>query len=460
MPHYLFVTGKLAEPALREVLVDLAPRVGFSYDVAVLNITVASLMTPSWVAKRLQVPAGMDCIYVPGACEGDWSILQETTGVPVTPGPPDVRDLPDYFGQVARLDYGKFDITILAEINHAPRLSREELLRQALLFHSQGADVIDLGCVPGLAWDEVGDTVQVLKDHGMRVSIDTFYPEDANRGAKAGAELILSVNSTNREMCRDWGCEVVAVPDTPLDLDSLDATVDYLTRHHVPHRLDPILEPIGFGFTKSLHRYILTRAKYPHHEMLMGIGNLTELTETDSGPMNLLLLGICQELGIRSVLTTAVANWAATSVAECDIARRITHYAIRNQTLPKKLDDRLVTLRDRKVRQLGPSVLDQLVHSITDPNYRLFAEASLLHLVNGAMHLKGIDPFVLFDEVCRRDPKMDVSHAFYLGYEMAKAKTALTLRKNYVQDQALRWGYLSEPEISHRQHTGGDRAPG
>jgi hypothetical protein len=45
---------------------------------------------------------------------------------------------------------------------------------------------------------------------------------------------------------------------------------------------------------------------------------------------------------------------------------------------------------------------------------------------------------------------IDPSHAFYLGYELAKAVTALTLGKNYVQDQALRWGFLTREETSHR----------
>ena len=50
------------------------------------------------------------------------------------------------------------------------------------------------------------------------------------------------------------------------------------------------------------------------------------------------------------------------------------------------------------------------------------------------------------------------SHAFYLGYEMMKAKTALTLNKAYRQDQALDWGFLTEPEISHR-NPGSKREP-
>jgi hypothetical protein len=31
-----------------------------------------------------------------------------------------------------------------------------------------------------------------------------------------------------------------------------------------------------------------------------------------------------------------------------------------------------------------------------------------------------------------------------------KAKTALVLSKTYRQDEALDWGFLTEPEVSHR----------
>jgi hypothetical protein len=34
---------------------------------------------------------------------------------------------------------------------------------------------------------------------------------------------------------------------------------------------------------------------------------------------------------------------------------------------------------------------------------------------------------------------------------MAKAVTALTLGKQYRQDQALEWGFLTRPEESHRK---------
>ena len=162
----------------------------------------------------------------------------------------------------------------------------------------------------------------------MRVSIDSFDPVEASAAARAGAELVLSVNASNREQAVDWGVEVVAIPDEPGSLEGLDATIEYLGRQGVKFRIDPILEPIGFGFAGSLGRYLEVRRRYPEAEMMMGTGNLTELTDVDSAGVNTILIGFCQELSIRSVLTTAVINWARSSVREIDLARRLVHHAV------------------------------------------------------------------------------------------------------------------------------------
>ena len=96
----------------------------------------------------------------------------------------------------------------------------------------------------------------------------------------------------------------------------------------------------------SLERYAEARRRYPAAEMLMGIGNLTELTAADSTGVNALLIAVCQELGIRSVLTTEVIPWARGAVREIDVARRLMHYAVTRRTIPKGVDDRLVTVKD------------------------------------------------------------------------------------------------------------------
>jgi dihydropteroate synthase len=320
------------------------------------------------------------------------------------------------------------------------------LLDEAARYASEGADRIDLGCDPGGPWPGVGDAVAALRDRGHRVSIDSFDPAEVRDAVAAGADLVLSVNATNRDRAGDWGVEVVAIPDAPGTLDGLDETVERLTRHRVPFRVDPILEPIGFGFAASLGRYLETRRRYPEAALMMGVGNLTELTDVDSAGVNTLLLGFCQELCVGSVLTTAVINWARSSVREIDLARRLAYHAVKQHTLPKHVEPRLVMLRDPKVARYGAETLAELAARIKDPNWRIFAEDGTLYAMNNTHFLSDSDPFLLFDRMGVSDP----SHAFYLGYELAKAKTALTLGKSYRQDQALDWGLLTEPEVSHR----------
>lgn len=451
--HYLFVTGRLAESALRRVIEDLAPRVGFDYSIAVLPITVAALMTPAWIARRLRVPEGVTRVMVPGYCQGDLLPLEKVAGRTVEIGPRDLRQLPEFFGQAAdRSDYGDFDIEILAEINDAPRFTIDELLDKARQLEDDGADLIDLGCPPQATWSEAGDAVRALRDRGHRVSIDSYNPAEIALAVKAGAELVLSVNKSNRRYAKQWGCEVVVVPDAPGTLDGLQESIAYLEKAKVPFRIDPILNPIGFGFAASLGRYLEVRRRWPEAEMLLGVGNLTELTDADSAGINVLLLGFCQELGIRSVLTTQEVNWARTAVRECDLARRLTHYALAHQVLPKHLEPNLVMLRDPKILEHGPQALQELAAAITDHSFRIFAEAGQLHAITSRVHLQGDDPFDLFEELLPRAPlPIDPSHAFYLGYEMAKAMTALSLGKNYRQDEALDWGMLTRREPTRQE---------
>jgi dihydropteroate synthase len=127
------------------------------------------------------------------------------------------------------------------------------------------------------------------------------------------------------------------------------------------------------------------------------------------------------------------------------------HHAVRHRRLPKHLDPRLVLLRDARLYSFGEAGLQQLVQQIKDTNYRIFAEQEQLHLIAAGLHLHDRDPFVLFEKLLATQPdQLDLSHAFYLGYELSKALTALTLGKQYRQDEALDWGFLTVKEPSHR----------
>jgi dihydropteroate synthase-like protein len=404
-------------------------------------------------------------IVLPGYCRGDLEPLESQMGCRVVRGPRDLRALPEWFGTAGRApDLDRWDIEIIAEINHAPQMSLTEIVAEAGRLQASGADYIDLGCDPGGQWLGVGDAVKAVLDLGCRVSVDSLNVAEISQATQAGATLVLSVNHSNRAAALDWGVPVVVIPDQPSDWRSLEVSVEYLENNKVPFRIDPILEPIGFGFAESLGRYLAARRQWPAAEMMMGVGNLTELTDVDSAGVNLLLSGFCQEVGIRSVLTTQVINWAHTSVRELSIARRLVHHSIHHRVPPKRLSNELVTLRDAKVRSLDHQVLRQMSEQIKDWNFRIFVVERQLVCLGGGHYWVAEDPFELFDQIAAASPpNLDPSHSFYLGYEMAKALTAAQLGKQYQQDQALDWGYLTVSEADrHRlkKRTRKRRGPG
>jgi dihydropteroate synthase len=437
----LFVTGKLAAPLLRDTLARMPA--GFDYDVAVLGISVAALMTTDWVARFLSVPDGVDLILLPGHTQGGVDLLERRFGVRAEKGPKDLRQIPEHFGMAAaRADYGAFDVQIVAEINNAPGLALPEVLRRAREFAAAGADIIDVGCTKGRAFPALREVVSALRAQGHRVSIDSFEDGEIRTAVAAGAELVLSVNGSNLDLAREIGATVVVIPDFGAGLDTLFRSVEVLERWGVRFILDPVLEPIGFGFAQSLHRYHVVRERYPAAEILMGIANLTELTEADSTGMTALLLGYCQELGIRYVLTTQEIPWARGAVQETDIARRLMHYAVTKKSLPKHVESRLVTTRDPAPAAYAEGELRRMQAQITDLDYRIFTDGERIHVFNAERFVSGTDVSEIFAQL----DVEEATHAFYLGKELTKARLALSLGKTYRQEGELSWGYLTPPE--------------
>ena len=438
----LFVTGRLAEPALRDTL--RRAELPFEYDVAVMKITVAALMTTEWIARRLEVPEAVTRIMIPGMCEGAIEALSERFGIPAVKGPADLKALPSWFGREdARASYGERDIRVFAEINHVPRLERDEVLGLAGYYRDAGADVIDLGLSLGRTWlDDGPEVIAELRAQGFTLSIDTLDPEEILMADEAGVDYVLSLNGSNRHLAERLSATPILIPDTPEDLDSLDATIAHLERLGKPYLVDPIIEPIGAGFAASLGRYLEVRRRHPDAEMFMGIGNLTELTEADSTGVTALLIGFSQEVGIRNVLTTEVIHWARGAVREAVLAAQLMHFAQERGTPPKHIDGRLLTVKDEDFRPYAEAELRELHAQVTDPNFRIFADADWIYVFNADRFVKGTDFNEIFDQLGVEE----ATHAFYLGKELMKATIARALRKNYRQESPLDWGYMTFEE--------------
>jgi dihydropteroate synthase-like protein len=437
MPRYLFVTGKLAAPSLGGRLGEMP---SLEYEIAVLPISVAGLMDTRFVARHLVNASGCDAVMIPGLCGGEPKLIEDKLGIRVIRGPKNLKDIPGFLGLGSEPRvYSESNIKILAEIVDAYRMSLEQILARASYFRSSGADIIDLGCPVEGTFPQIDHAVRALKEEGFAVSVDSFNPEDILKADRAGVDLVLSVNSRNLELARQLHCRVVVIPDFEQGLDSLERNIVQLQAWHVPCIIDPILKPIGFGFAESIGHFIDTRRKHPEAEMLLGLGNITELTDADTTGINAVMAGILTELKIDYVLTTEVISWARGAVRELDIARKFMHYAHENRILPKHLDERLITVKDPPFEVFKEDELRAMQRKIRDRNFRIFADREFIYVFNNRIFVKDTDILAVFRNLGVEDP----SEAFYLGKELQKAQLALKLGKRYVQEEDLRWGYLS-----------------
>jgi dihydropteroate synthase-like protein len=448
----LFVTGRLAAEPLRALLSRM--QADFQWVVAELPITVAAFLSVEWIMPRLAVDDGVDLILLPGWCQGDLAELEARTGARVERGPKDLLDIPRWFGGEERAaNLQGYDTEILAEIADAPLWPTEQLLAQAEYYRQSGADILDLGWLAQGDFPHVAEVLQELKARGFVVSLDTFHREDILRANRVGFDYLLSVNGSNLEMAREVDCQkVVVIPDFGHGLVSLERNVERLEAWGVPYIVDPVLNPLMFGFTESLARYLEARRRFPGQEMLMGIANLTELVDADSTGINALLMGVVAELGIEYVLTTEVIPWAWGSVREVDVARRLMYYASRHQVLPKNLDDRLIVAKDPPFQVLAEGQLRDMQAQVRDRNYRIFCDGRQIVAFDGLRFITGTDPQAIFEEMALQD---DARHAFYVGRELEKASLAMQLGKRYVQDQPLRWGYRDEYRAGHHREVDG-----
>jgi dihydropteroate synthase-like protein len=450
--HTLFLTGHLAEKRLRTVLSGLAD-LDFAWTVHDMGVQVAGLMTVDLIRRRLPKDAlGADRVVVPGHCRGDLAVLDGAFPARFERGPEDLHDLPAHFGRESQgIDLSQHIVRIFAEIVDAPLLPLEGILARAQAFAAEGADVIDLGCLPATPFPHLEDAVAALKAAGLSPSVDSADPEELLRGGRAGADFLLSLNETNLDLLDEVAAVPILIPSASGDLDSLCRAAERLERSGRRYILDPVLDPIPFGFTASLLRYAELRRRLPDAPVLMGIGNLTELTDADTTGVNALLFGMIAELAITDVLVVQKSPHCKRAIREADRARRLMHAAKTLQRLPIGIDASLMGLRDRRPFVGTSEEIAETAALIRDRNFRIETAEDGIHVYNSDGHNVALDAYELFPAL---GVEADGAHAFYLGLELGRAQIAWQLGKRYVQDQPLDWGCAvdkpKETDLVHR----------
>jgi dihydropteroate synthase-like protein len=438
--NILFLTGHLARPRLEAVLE--AMQAGFDWKVLDIGVKVAALMTEDIIARRLPKPVKADKIMLPGRCRADLSRLSERFDVAFLRGPDELKDIPLYFGRAWKAsDMTKYDIQIFAEIVDASGLSVEAILKRARDYAQRGANVIDLGCLPDTPFPHLEEAIAVLKDKGYQVSVDSADPDELQRGGKAGADFLLSLNEDTLGIADRVASTPVVIPKDHGDMASLYRAMDQLDAKGRKYVVDPVLDPINFGFMESLERYAQLRRERPDAEILMGTGNLTELTDADTTGITAVLLGIASELHINNVLVVQVSPHTRRTVEEHDLARRIMYASRADRDLPKDYADGLLCLHARRPFPQSPAEIAEAALQVRDKNFRIEVSEDGIHVYNRDGHHMAQDAFDLFAKL---GVERDGAHAFYLGAELARAEIAFRLAKRYAQDEPLDWGVAAD----------------
>ena len=436
----LFLTGHLARARLEAVLAGMDG--AFDWKVLDIGVKVAALMTEEIIMRRLPNPVEADQVMLPGRCRADLERLSSRFGVPFLRGPDELKDIPTYFGRARKAsDMTKYDIQIFAEIVDASALSVDSILKRASDYIQKGANVIDLGGLPDTPFPYLEEGIRTLKQQGYKTSVDSANPEELLRGGKAGAHYLLSLNEDTLHIADEVASIPVLIPKEHGDMASLYRAMDALDKKSRKYLVDPVLDPINFGFMESLERYAQVRRERPDAEILMGTGNLTELTDADTTGITSVLLGIASELHIRNVLVVQVSPHTRRTVEEHDLARRIMFASRAEHELPKDYADGLLCLHARRPFPQSSDEIAESAREVRDKNFRIEIAEDGIHIYNRDGHHIAQDAFDLYPKL---GVDQDGAHAFYLGAELARAEIAWRLAKRYAQDEPLDWGVAAD----------------
>jgi dihydropteroate synthase-like protein len=260
-----------------------------------------------------------------------------------------------------------FPMRVLAEIANAPILTKEELINKAKYFLASGADMIDIGMIAGEDFsykipEMIATLKPIMKDKAL--SIDTLNPDEIKIAIEHGIDLVLSIDLGNNKeilpLLKKHNIPAVAlptnfskgrVPHTPQErVIAMDELTKLCQREDVEIIADLILDPIN---STSIVDSIISCRKYHRiHQvpMFFGVGNVTELLDTDSVGVNALLAGIAMELGACILFTPEESGKTHGSVYELAIASKMMFLAKNRTSIPKDLGINLLLFKDKKKR--------------------------------------------------------------------------------------------------------------
>ena len=326
--------------------------------------------------------------------------------------------------------------------------------------------MIDLGMMAGESLeDKIPSMVQILKDNlkDIPVSIDTLNPTELKTAIGSGVDMVLSLDHGNLyevlPSLKDKNIPAVILPTdfsrnwTPATVEERINSLENLMMKckGIDVIADLILDPIN---SHSIVDSIIAchdfkeRNKVP---LFFGVGNVTELLDTDSVGVNSLLSGIAMELGASILFTPEESGKTKGSVHELSISSKMMFLAKSRGSIPKDLGINLIILKDkRKGEVMDEEIPVQLIEGKADYSYTQDPCGSFKIIVKdcliNAVHYKNMKPDIsiqgktakpIYDMIIKQGLISRIEHSTYLGAELQKAEIAAKLGKNYTQDFPL-----------------------
>jgi dihydropteroate synthase-like protein len=464
----LLPTGAATESLVRRAAV------GYDADVVVTG-EIASFLTPH--ALRLLLKDKMyDCVIISGMCTASFDQVERESGITIYRGPRHAADLamvlpllgtetlsrtipaddflaarkaenalrrieeqeqeaqPDFLIRGVKIGGGS-RIKVLAEIMDAHRCG--DIRRVVEDYLALGADIVDLGFGFDAVPDDVTRVFSLLSDIDAPLAVDTQDPS-LIRAALGRADIVLSLQETNIPVVGKEGGEAgvaaVVVPGNSTLTKNIVLAKKAGIRCIIA---DPLLQPVGSGFTRSLSRF--RKFNCP---IFFGAGNVVELLDADSVGMNALLAGIAAEVGASVIFTSEHSDKTQGSIREM---RRATEMMVlaRDCPYPKDLGIDLLVLKEKRRRREPPLEYDTaqparpIPDEITyDPkgNFRIGIEGNRIVAVIRGKAIKGEHWQDVLSTLLFQGDVSLLDHAGYLGRELYKAELAIRYGRSFEQD--------------------------
>ncbi len=483
MQKVLFVTGKKAYPVLKKQL-DKTEKHDETH-LHKLPIEVAAFTTPELISREIDTER-YNWIVVSGMSPHDYTDMEN-----VVKGPRNAYDTTELdlhkLDQLSPkkpadqvIDIGGIDkeklknaidrtkptttirgipvggdtpIKIISEIVDATKLDKQQLAREARRRMEEGADIIDIGVHHNATPNKIKETIETTRKIGP-TSIDTMNPEHIETAINTDVDLILSLNTKLLEQLKNKieGENIVVLGSH--DPSQIHRDIKKARSYGANPIADPILDPPGHGLTESLNRYRLFREKDRETPLLMGVGNATELIDTDSHGVNAILTTLASELQVNLLLTTEASLKTQGSTAELKKASMMAFTAKIRDTTPKDLGIDLIKHKDKKRKEFKPQKASNTIEpdenelrqekpsggcyevGVDREENKIYTTHYNCETKKPTQTVIGTNSTTIINYITQKQ-EITPSHAAYLSKELYKAQIALKTGKNYIQDTPL-----------------------